>query len=181
MCERVWQRAEEGAGVLVYVNVTDGGGANAGGWNKEMAPWGIQILQANIRDEQRKVSPWMVYGGECYYSWTENLARHPVTEGLKRIYWPSVNMRWDDCYGAPPLICDQNWTPLVTAMPGATLARQVDDKWIDDPLPKNGLVLCAVRQVKQGRLAVLAIHPYYTHQMGNANLPGKMSGEMSQG
>ena len=178
---KIWQRAEEGAGVLVYVNVTDGGGANTGGWNQEMQPWGIQILQSCIRDQARRVSPWMVYGAESYYSWTENLAVHPVTAGLKRIYWPSVNMRWDDCYAAPPLICDRNWTPLVKAMPGATVARQVDDKWLDDPLPAGGLVLSAARQVGKGRLAVLSIHPYYTHQMGNATLANKMAGEMSPG
>jgi hypothetical protein len=178
---KVWQRAREGAGVLVYVYVTDGGGANAGGWNKEMQPWGIQIQQASIRDQARRLEPWDVYGGEMYYSWTENLATHPVTEGLKRIYWPSVNMRWDDCYAAPPLLCDRNWTPLVTAMPGATVERQVDDKWVADTMPKGGPVLCAVRQVGKGRMAVLAIHPWYTHMMGNARVADKRVGEMSPG
>ncbi|MHB9132374.1 MAG: hypothetical protein ACYDBB_14985 [Armatimonadota bacterium] len=179
--KKIRQRAAEGAGVLVYVNVTDGGGANAGGWNQEMKPWGIQILQASIRDQARRYEPWMVYGAEMYYSWTENLAKHPVTDGLKRIYWPSVNMRWDDCYAAPPLICDKSWTPLVKAMPEATLARQVDDKWVDDPLPKGGPVLCAVRQVGKGRVAVLSIHPWYTHQMGYAKVDSKRVGEMSPG
>lgn len=179
--QKVRRRAEEGAGVLVYVNITDGGGANAGGWNQEMKPWGVQIQQACIRDQARRIEPWNVYGGESYYSWTENLAKHPVTDGLKRIYWPSVNMRWDDCYAAPPLLCDKTWTPLVMAMPGATAARQVDDKWVDDPQPKGGLVLCAVRPVGKGRVAVLAIHPWYTHGMGYTNVAGKSVGEMSPG
>ncbi len=178
---KIRQRAAEGAGVLVYVNVTDGGGANAGGWNQEMQPWGIQIQQACIRDAARRIEPWNVYGGECYYSWTENLAKHPVTDGLKRIYWPSVNMRWDDCYAAPPLLADKNWTPLVMAMPGATAARQVDDKWVDDPQSKDGLVLCAVRPVGKGRVAALAIHPWYTHGMGYTKVASKSVGEMSPG
>jgi hypothetical protein len=179
--KRIWQHAQAGAGVLVYVNITDGGGANTGGWNQEMKPWGIQILQACIRDQARRVDPWLVYGAESYYSWTENLTPHPVTQGLKRIYWPSVNMRWDDCYAAPPLICDRNWTPLVKAMPGATVARQVDDKWVDDPLPPGGLVLCAERSVGKGHLAVLSVHPWYTHEAGYSKLTNGRMGEMSPG
>ncbi|OPZ85477.1 MAG: hypothetical protein BWY76_01396 [bacterium ADurb.Bin429] len=178
---KIEQRVREGAGLLVYVNITDGGGANAGGWNKEMQPWGIQILQASIRDQARRIEPWTVYGAEMYYSWTENLVKHPVTDRLKRIYWPSVNMRWDDCYAAPPLICDKTWTPLVKAMPGATLARQIDDRWMDDPQPKDDPVLCATRQVGKGRMAVLSIHPWYTHQMGNSKVASKQVGEMSPG
>ncbi len=178
---QIWQHAQQGAGVLVYVNITDGGGANAGGWNAAMQPWGIQLQQASIRDQARRLNPFMVYGAEMYYSWTENLAQHPVTDGLKRIYWPAVNMRWDDCYAAPPLLCDKSWTPLVKAMPGATIERQVDDKWVADPRPSSDPVLCAVRPVGKGRLAVLAIHPYYTHQLGYTKRADLHVGEMSPG
>lgn len=173
---------EQGAGALIYPDLADGGGAKCGGWNQEMKPWGIQILQMCIRDPARSFGSWRIdSGAENSYCWTENLAKHPVMEGLKRIYYTSANLRWDDCYTAPPLICDKNWTPLVMAMAGATAAQQVDDQWSDQPIPKGGLVLAAVRSAGKGRVGVLAIHPYYVHQLGYAKLANGRHGEMSPG
>jgi hypothetical protein len=173
---------EQGAGALIYPDLADGGGVKCGGWNQEMKPWGIQILPMCIRDPARSFESWRIdSGAENYYCWTENFAKHQVTEGLKRIYYTSANLRWDDCYTAPPLICDKNWTPLVMAMPGATLAQEVDGKWTDQPLLKEGVVLAAVRDVGKGRMGVLSIHPYYIHQVGYSKLPGGRLGEMSPG
>ena len=177
----VRRAVEEGAGALIYPDLADGGGPKCGGWNQDMKPWGIQILQMCIRDPARGCELWKMGEGDNAYCWTEDLARHPVTEGLKRVYYASANLRWDDCYTAPPLIGDENWTPLVKAMPGATVAQQVDGKWSDQPIPKGGLVLAAVREVGKGRLGVLAIHPYYIHQLGYAKLTNGRLGEMSPG
>ena len=174
---------EQGAGALIYPDLADGGGMKCGGWNQEMKPWGIQIQQMCIRDPARGCEVWnsQIGKGDNAYCWTENLVKHPVTDGLKRVYYASANLRWDDCYTAPPLICDKSWTPLVMAMPGATVAQQVDDKWSDQPIPQGGLVLAAVRNVGKGRVGVLAVHPYYVHQVGYARLADGRHGEMSPG
>ena len=170
----------EGAGVLVYTNLADCGGALCGGWNKEMKPWGVQILRVCILDEPRSFEKWQAYG-ENSYCWTENLAKHPVTEGLKRVYYATANLRWDDCYTAPPLVCDESWTPIVKAMPGARLATLVDREWVFEPERDGDFVLAAVRTVEKGRLGVISIHPAYIHRLGHIKLASNSYGEMSYG
>ncbi len=176
----VWKCADEGAGVLVYTNLADCGGALRGGWNGEMARWGIQLQQACIIDPERSCNTWQAYG-DSWYSWTEQLAPHPITAGAKRVYYPAANLRWDDCYTAPPLLADDNWTPLVLAMPGAQVATLVDHDWIVAPRPPESLVLAAVRTLGKGRLAVLSINPAYVHRMGYIRLDSNSYGEMSYG
>ncbi len=171
---------EEGAGLLVYANLADNGGGLAAGWNLEMKRWGIQLQQACVLDRSLAFSKWVAYG-ENAYAWTEALAAHPVTEGLKRIYYPTANARWDDCYTAPPLLPDANWTPLVRAMPGARVATAVDDYWVFEPDPPTAPILAAVRSVGQGRVGVLALSPAYTHRLGYRLLANNNYGEMSFG
>ncbi len=178
--KKLWQCVEEGTGVLVYTNLADNGGGLAAGWNGEMERWGIQLQQSCILDRSLAFSKWVAYG-ENAYAWTENLVAHPVTEGLKRVYYPTANARWDDCYTAPPLLCDGNWTPLVKAMPGARVATLVDNYWVYEPDAKRDLVLGAVRSVGKGRLGVLSINPAYTHRLGYTKLANNNYGEMSFG
>ncbi len=177
---QVWRCAEEGAGVLVYTNLADMGGACRGGWNDEMRRWGIQLYQACIVDPAGEFEKWR---GMCpgAYSWTENLARHPVTDGLHRIYYASTNLRWDDCFTAPPLLCDEQWTPLVKAMAGARVAISVDREWAFEPDWQDQLVLSAVRPIGKGRLGVVSINPTYLHRMGYARVEKRWVGEMSYG
>jgi hypothetical protein len=163
--DHVWRFAEAGGGVLVYANLADCGGALYGGWNREMNRWGVRKLQMCVRDPATAFNKFRVYG-DNYYCWTENLTKHPVTEGLRRIYYPSVNGRWDDCYSAPPLVCDGKWTGLVKGMPSATVITEVDKQEIEEREHKNDTTLAAVRSVGKGRLGVLSINPVYTHQLG---------------
>ena len=164
----IWQCMQYGAGVLVYTNQADNGGKLAARWNEEMRPWGIQMRQACIRDPQKNIAKWMDENGHYNNAiiWTENLQQHPITAGLHRIYYPSANMRWDDCYTAPPLVCDTHWTPLVKAMAGAISATQVDGQWLEDADTPADLTLAAVRAAGAGRLGALSIHPTYTHRWG---------------
>jgi len=172
--EHVVRCLNEGAGLLVYAYTAGGGGF--GGWNDEMQPFGVQIIRGTIRDPQRGFAKWQAYG-ENMYSWTEALEKHPVTAGLKRIYYPSANLRWDEFYTAPPLILDKNWTPLVKAMPGAHAEREAGNKWSmahDEP---KELVLAAVRAVGKGRLGVVSCEPAYIHQFPylKSNTVGELS------
>jgi len=176
----VQQCVRDGAGMLVYTNLADDGGGLAGGWNLTMQPYGIQLEQTCVLDRSLSFSKWVAYG-ENAYAWTTNLAKHPVTTGLERVYYPTANTRWDDCYTAPPLDCDANWTPLVQAMPGARTATLVDHSWVYEPESGHPLVLAAVRAVGKGRLGVLSINPAYTHRMGYMHLANNGYGEMSYG
>ena len=176
----VWQCVQDGAGLLVYTNLADGGGDLAAGWNLAMKPYGIHLEQTCVLDRSLSFSKWMAYG-ENAYAWTENIARHPATEGVKRVYYPTANTRWDDCYTAPPLVCDANWTAIVQAMPGARTATLVDHSWIYEPETPHTPVLAAVRAVGKGRLGVLSINPAYTHRLGNLKLANNGYGEMSYG
>jgi hypothetical protein len=171
--EQVWRFAADGGGVLVYPNLTDCGGNLCGGWNQEMSRWGVRMLQMCVRDPATAFNKFRVYG-DNYYCWTENLMKHPVTEGLRRMYYPSVNGRWDDCYSTPPVVCDSNWTVLVKGMASATVITEVDKVEIQENEHKNDTTMAAVRTVGKGRMGVMSINPTFTHQLGYT-LNGKNS------
>ncbi|MHB9133759.1 MAG: hypothetical protein ACYDBB_22065 [Armatimonadota bacterium] len=169
----VWRYAEEGGGVLVYSNQTDGGGGLAGGWNEVMRRWDIQLLQMCVRDHANAFNSFRVYGNN-YYCWTDTITPHPATEGVRRFFYPSVNGRFDDCYTAPPLLCGKAWTPLVKGMPTATVFTEVDKTEIEETEHKADTTLVAVREAGKGHLGVFSINPAYTHQLGYT-LNGKNS------
>lgn len=163
--DQVWRFAETGGGVLVYANLSDCGGFLCGGWNREMGRWGVRLLQMCVRDPATAFNKFRVYG-DNWYCWTENVVKHPVTEGLRRIYYPSVNGRWDDCYSTPPVVCDTNWTGLVKGMASAKVITEVDKEEIEEQEHKGDTTMAAVRSVGKGRLGVLSINPVFTHQLG---------------
>ncbi|MHB9134532.1 MAG: hypothetical protein ACYDBB_25955 [Armatimonadota bacterium] len=163
--QRVWRYAEEGGGVLVYTNQTDGGGGLAAGWNHQMARWDIRVLQMCVRDKATAFGKFRVYA-DSYYCWTEAVAHHPATAGVKRVYYPSVNSRWDDCFTAPPLLPGKAWTSLLQGMPSAQVITEVSSEEIDEPEHKTHTTMAAVRAAGKGRLGVFSINPAYTHQLG---------------
>ena len=172
----VQQCLSEGAGVLVYA--FSSGGSGFGGWNERMKQFGAQILRASMRDPTRKFKPWNAYG-DNFYCWTEKTATHPITEGVKRVYYPSANLRWDEFYTSPPLLLDEAWSPLVMAEPEARAMRNAGGEWSVSPAAPKQLVLAAVRDVGKGRLGVVACDPGYIHRhpyLTRANV-----GEMSYG
>lgn len=69
-----------GAGVLVFPNLADCGGALALHWSREMRPWGVQIRQACVLDRSRGFEEWRAYA-KSWYCWTENPGKHPAVEG----------------------------------------------------------------------------------------------------
>jgi hypothetical protein len=101
------------------------------------------------------------------YGWTEQLAAHPVTDGVKRIYYPSYCTRWDDNYTTIPLFpTDPAWIRLAQSMPGAQSAwlrgtiYDPSAKWIPAPGRENPALLVA-RSYGKGRLAVTGISPFH--------------------
>ena len=91
---------------------------------------------------------------------------HAITQGLKRIYYPSVVGRWDDCYMTPPIVVDKNWTALVKGNPTATVITEVAKEEIEETDHKNDTTMAAVRPLGKGRLGVFSISPAYTHRLG---------------
>lgn len=180
--ENVWAAMRDGAGVLVYPNLNDGGGSLAVGFNQEMKRFGLQIHQASAVDFERAVYSWQAYGDNAY-TWTENVEQHPVTEGIKRIYYAGGNARWDDCYLTPPLAVDDKWTVLLRGMPGSMIAVSTDRQWtrIEGDAGMEEPVLAAVREVGKGRLAVFALSPQYIHRYGYTRIEKKAVGEQSVG
>ncbi|OPZ31206.1 MAG: hypothetical protein BWZ02_00345 [Lentisphaerae bacterium ADurb.BinA184] len=170
---------EAGAGLLVYADLVGGGGQGQG-WNEEMERWGIEMRQACVRDPATLFGTWKAYGenGIC---WTEAVAPHDVTAGIKRVYYAGANARWDDCYTTTPLVCSDAWTPLVKAGPGARAMFAVDDGWVEDPDTTGDLTLAAVRPLGKGRLAAVSISPHYIHRLGYTRMEKLWYGEMSLG
>lgn len=174
------KNVEAGAGALIYPNLADGGGGLCLFWNQAMLPYDIQIQQACVLDRSLCFRTWSGFGTNGY-CWTENLAKHPATEGLKRVYYAAANLRWDDLYTTPPLVCGKAWTPLVKAMSGARIGTMVNGRWLYEPDPKDDIVLAAVRDQGKGRLGVLAVSPAYIHRLGYMKLEKDWYGEQCFG
>ncbi len=178
----VWSAVNDGAGLLIYPNLNDCGGIGAAGFNQEIKPLGLRIYQAGAVDLTRLFNKWQAYGINGY-TWTEAIAPHPATEGLKRIYYAAGNARWDDCYLTPPLNMDTNWTVLVKGMPESMIGVSVACKWspMEAVGPTSVPVLAAVRTVGKGRMAAFALSPNYVHRFGYTLVKGGMIGEAAVG
>jgi hypothetical protein len=163
--ERILGAVKQGAGLLIYADINDGGGLRTAGWNNLMRPLGATIAQACMLSTNYAAYRWKG-NGDAWYAWTENLARHPAAEGVSRVYYPTACLRWDDGYTAPPLELDSAWTAIVRAMPGARIGRMEDQEWMCDAAPAEPPAWAAVRNLGQGRLAVVAMPAFYSHRMG---------------
>lgn len=163
--DRITARVKEGAGLLVYADLTGEGAAKLSGWNNELRSFGAELSQGCILDPAHAMINWKGHG-DTWYVWTETISKHPATEGIKRIYYPSVNMRWDDSYTAPPLKLDASWTPLVRAENSAKVAFMEDREWRDASRSSGDLVWAAARPFGKGRMAIVGMPPIYSHRLG---------------
>ncbi len=166
---------QQGGGLLVASFFNGGGEGLATAYNRMLMPWGAGFKAMQVIDPGHialvdpKVTDCKEHPGASvkdgtFYCWTEQLAQHPATKGIKRIYYPVCNMRWDDCYTTPPIILyDKAWTPLVRAMANSGVYDAKTDKsyqW-GDTLGNND-VIAAARTLGKGRLALWSIDSYYT-------------------
>jgi len=151
------QRYVAGGGGLFFSPSMRGGGQEvAEGCGALLAPWGIRVLAAGVRDDAHACCD-----GE--YAWTTNVADSPVSDGVKRIVYPTNMLRWDDAYATVPLVAESaEWQPVVRGMPESVAARGWQYKtW----LPIQGQqapIIAAVRQVEKGRVAAVGISPFYS-------------------
>lgn len=165
---------EAGGGLLIAPALEEAGVSYMESLRDLLAPWGLRTACANVRDLQHAYEAARVINvTPVYYSWTEALAKHPVTEGAKRIYYPAYCTRWDDNYTTLPLFPeDPAWVRLVQSMPG-TPSMCIRGSIYNPATPwfaMKGLdnpAILAARDVGKGRLAVCGISPfilyYYTY------------------
>ena len=182
---QIFSSMEQGRGVLVMPDLIQNGGIGKTtalvAWNKAMRPFDISLGLGCVRDPERKSYTWPCYQHENSFCWTESFTGHPATRGLKRVYYPSANARWDMLFTTPPLTLGVEWTPLVHGMPGSGSYLCLQDNWTRLDAATQPPVLAAVRTVGKGRMAVLAISPTYTFLDGNKAFPVNWRGEMSVG
>ncbi|MHB9023926.1 MAG: hypothetical protein ACYC7E_07070 [Armatimonadota bacterium] len=153
---------KEGGGVVVYgvcfFQTHENGMENM---NRMMAPWGAETLFEQVLDNERNFTYKQLYS--CTYSWTTNLAKHPLTEGLNRIFYVTDNQHG-------PRTCTFKLSPDWQALArGEASARSVpanhtnysQTPWLFD---KKGMYdsappIIAVRPYGKGRLALIGITP----------------------
>jgi len=146
---------EEGGGLFFSPAIDDCGTAIAEALGPLLHPWGVSVSAATARDEAHA---WTTY---C---WTTNIEQHPVTEGVRRIYYPVIMGRWDDLYPTIPFeLRAPHWKPIVRATDGAVTARCLQyQTWYPVPDAQNPPVLAAVAQIGKGRVTLLGVHRFYT-------------------
>ena len=166
----------EGGGGLVFIpNLGEAGGAAATeAFAPLLEPWGIEVLAANARDSKHT---WETY------SWTTNIERSPVTEGVQRLFYPTQMGRWDDLYPTPPIqLHDQRWNPVVRGMPGSrTMMCLRYREWFPVAPSQDPPILAATAKLGAGRAAVFAISPMYLLSHAYRDKKHKNVGEFTTG
>ncbi len=166
---------QQGGGLLVATFFNQGGEGLSTAYNRMLMPWGAGFKATQVIDPKHiaQIDPQVT---ECtekpgkavkdgtFYCWTEQVTQHPATAGIKRIYYPVCNMRWDDCYTTPPIVLyDPAWTPLVRAMANSGVYNtktNMNYQWGD--ALGNYDVIAAARTLGKGRIALWSINSYYT-------------------
>ena len=134
---------QAGGGLLVTSFFNQAGEALCASLDRLLGPWGAGFRALEILDPAHiaKVDGMgAALKDRLLYCYTESITPHPVTQGVKRIYYPVVNLRWDDCYTTPPILCDRSWTPLVRAMAGAYDAKADKSYSWQDPLGHDDII-----------------------------------------
>ncbi len=154
---------EAGGGVWFSPCMNGAGPEVAEGCDALLAPWGAAIRAAQVRDEINTNANPTNQAIKATYAWTMAFRRSPVTAGLKRLWYPINMLRWDDAYSTVSLVLkDKAWDPVVRGMRGSIAAYGLQyASWI----PVEGVKeppLVATRAQGKGRVALVAISPFYT-------------------
>ena len=153
--------------------VRAGGGClacmGAGGWDRSrvaanvlLRPFAAELLDEQVTDPENLFR--QTRGIRWRYSWTSNIATHPVTEGVRTCFYPAQSWRADGqkTLYAPKL--NDLWDVLVR---GETTAHSVrtGKNGAMDPAPATYASeppIAAVRAFEKGRVGILAIWPNWT-------------------
>ena len=148
----LWDYVDAGGSLLVY-----GGDwpINKPAVNTFLARWGATLLNEQVLDPGHF---WQQETGMQFkYYWTDNLADHPVTQGVKTIFYPARTV-----YGAADntLKLGPEWQVLVRGTKDAAsrpILMKQQDEIPDETKPgsyPSAPPLVAVRQAGKGRVAL---------------------------
>jgi len=156
------QYVGEGGGLVVVPLMAEAGSQVAATLNAALAPWEMEIGWETVRDDANAI-PGHKAGHAAYvYSWTRNIAKSAITEGVHALAYPGVCMRWDDAYSTNPLLPKgRAWKPLAWGERSSKCVRLGDGyRWVDGDSGRAP-VLAAARDAGKGRVAVVGIGAYY--------------------
>jgi hypothetical protein len=152
----------EGGGLIVVPLMAEAGSQVATTLNTALAPWNIEIGWETVRDDANPMPGPSAGHAPFVYSWTRNIVRSPLTEGVRALAYPGVCMRWDDAYSTNPLLPkDRAWKTLVQGEKTSKCVRLGDAyKWVDGDSGRAP-VLAAAREAGKGRVAMVGLGAYY--------------------
>lgn len=146
--------AKAGGGVLFYKNFYDSEAAD-----KYLAPFGASIPHELVQDPAHSWKAPLGFGFTYAYT-TKVLPGHPITEGVKTVWYPArreyMNHTW-------PITVDGNWQVLVTGEPEASSiwvgGLHEEAKWGPGAYA-SAPPLVAARTYGQGGLVLMGISPF---------------------
>ena len=153
---------KQGGGVVVYAWARQGNSLTA--MNKMMAPWGAAQLNEQVWDPERQYHYKQLFAHD--YAWTDNLAKHPLTEGFKRVYYLLDGARGQPLGRSTCRKSGPGWFAARrprAAFPAIRSGDGLPDYFVDkkgsyDSAPP----IIAVRDYGKGRIAVIGITPQVT-------------------
>lgn len=143
---------DAGGGVLLEPAMSEFGEAYADTYNAFLAPYAARYIPEQLRDDAETKGA---------YAAGETVGRHAISKGLKTVLYPINVMRWDHAYSTTPLVLGDGWTALAAGKATSGTHQAIDNANVGPRLSENRKLL-AIRTVGKGRLAVSAIHSYYT-------------------
>ena len=158
---------------VLHEYVEAGGGlfftAIPSGWNNIMptinqflTPWGLKYLDEQIVDPETVLQSdaWF---GRYPFCWTDNVAPHAITAGVKGTWYPGKAWRADGILTTVAFTADPNWQVLLRGRASARSVRPKGDDLVTAPplSVTSAPPLLAVRQVGKGRVGVLPIYPSF--------------------
>jgi len=158
-----------GGGVLVEPAMSEFGEAYAEVYNAFLKRYDVKYLPQQLRHDAETKGA---------YAAGEVRPGHAITKGLAAVLYPINVLRWDHAYSTTPIVCGREWTVLAAGKKGAGTHQAVSNNAVGPRLTANRSLL-AVRRTGKGRLAISAIHSYYT--LTHVSSKAKNLGENSTG
>ncbi len=138
--------------------------------NRWLKPLDVQALSEQVVDESNQVRLESGYK----LSWTNNIARHPTTEGVRGLFYTTYFHMYTD--STSPVKTGPEWTVVVRGMKTAKSLRTIKGSHPPPPAPgsyASSPPLLAVRAYGAGRVAVWPINATCVWQDGYHVLWGR--------
>jgi hypothetical protein len=162
-----------GGGLFIDVVLEEMGMSRIQSYKQLLAPFGLNAECAQVRDETNKyLMGKQLSTFAMNYGWTEAIAKHPATEGVKRIYYADYMTRWDDNYTTVPIFpTDPAWVVLAKAAPGSYCGWKQGNVfeagfWAKGPVAWNEAPLVLARDMGKGRVAAVGMSHFMLFYFG---------------